>query len=331
MKTNLRGNSGVYIILILLGVISISYLLTGGLLPKIKQSDTFTHFVSEVYESDEGEKQDNMQLYSLGFNPESVTIYPLLSLTPTEASQQPEQNVEIQQSSEELDGQVNPSPTILAQNRTIAPSQLTSTPSVTSPAENGITPNPIDTQTPTPTPVSASLPTLTTFQKRLLAIARSQKGDHYNMGACESWYTSGTRPGDPPKQSDGCLKWDCSNFVAWAYYWVTNGQFRMKSQTCADFGKCYDYSNNYKSENPGLYTKFYKSDLGRIQFGDLVYFGSISNGKYYPTHVGLYIGRYGNCGGDDCIIDASASGGGVSERRLAKVPKGIIGFLRPKL
>jgi len=326
MPKILRGGGNMYILLILTGIIGISYLINGGVLPIFTADKNVKKVVTKVTPpSSKGES--GLQLKSIGYDPGSVTVIPtatLLAVNPTiSSSQQP-------------DVSNTPSVTPSSGEEAVAPTNQpgptgsTITPRVTS----GLTPTRTSTPLPTVkiTPTSDSTTVLTSMQKEVLALARSQKGEHYLMGGCEGWYNSSSRPSNPPRQSDACVKWDCSNFVAWVYYWVSNGNFRMKSQTCSDYGNCYNISGGFSAENPNLYTKYTYKDLGKIKFGDLVYFGN-NRDKKYPTttHVGLYIGAYGNCGGDDCIIDASASGGGVSERRLSKVPKSIIGFLRPKV
>jgi len=341
MPRKLRGSASIYVLLILAGIIGMSYLINDGVLPIFTADNKIRKVVSKVTIPDSKE-ESGLQLKTLGYDPRSVTVMPtstllttlptgaqpsgsVISVTPTPSQKPGGLSSGVASESPTPTETVNLSPTSTTK---IAPTLVSVSPTkiVTTPAK----PSP----TPSSTSISSSseLPPLTSFQKKILALLRSQKGEHYHMGACENWYSSSNRPSNPPKQSDACIKWDCSNFVAWVYYWATDGSFRMHSQTCADYGNCYNISGGFSSENPNLYTKYSYKDLGKIRFGDLVYFGSNKDAKYPTTsHVGMYIGKYGNCGADDCIIDASASGGGVSERRLAKVPHGVVGFLRPKV
>lgn len=332
-RLNLKGQGSIYVLLILGGIIAVSFLISDGILPKIKHSDKSDRVVSKVFlpKAGNSENSNGLQLKNIEYDPASITIIP----TPTILAQAPPNNTDPTPTlagGEQLPTQALPTAT-----STVAPTRATQpiTPTRTAQVNPTATGSPGQTVAPTSTPIRTPTPTglppLNSFQQRLLAIARSQKGDPYGWGDCHNWYQSSLRPGNPPVKSNGCPTYDCSGFLGWVYYWATNGSFNMRGQTCRDFGNCYNYENVYLPENPGLYTKFYTKDLNKIQFGDIVYFGNIKSGKYYPTHVGLYIGEYGNCGAKDCIIDSSSSGKGVSERSLAKVPKGVIGFLRPKL
>jgi cell wall-associated NlpC family hydrolase len=314
-----------YVLLILTGIIGMSYLINGGVLPIFTADNKIRKIVSKVSQPP-SKGESGLQLKSIGYDPASITVMPTSSYLAVLPTTPPTQQPSV--SGEPTSGPSNsvPTPTQVSPlTPTRAQVSLTPGASVT---PGKITP----TATPKPTSGSSGSTSLTSMQTNLLALARSQKGEHYLMGGCEGWYNSSSKPSSPPKQSDACVRWDCSNFVAWAYYWVTNGKFRMKSQTCADYGNCYNISGGFSSENPSLYTKYSYKQLSEIKFGDLVYFGTNKDNKYPTTsHVGLYVGAYGNCGKKDCIIDASASGGGVSERSLSSVPKSVVGFLRPKI
>lgn len=309
MYKKLKGQGSVYALLALGGVIVLSFLVSGGILPEIKSDDKFDKVVSRVYlSSDDG--HDGLQLRNIEFDPASVTVIPTPTL-PVQQSEPQDQAPTLSLSPEPSSEATTPIPPQTTQTPA-TPGQATSTPQVT-------------TTTP------SSLPPLTSFQQRLLAIAKSQIGDPYGWGDCHNWSRSSLRPSNPPKRSDGCPTYDCSGFAGWVYYWATNGSFNMRGQTCRDFGNCYNYSGTFLPENPSLYTKFYTKDISKIRFGDIVYFGDIKNGKYYPTHVEIYTGPYGKCGANDCIIGSSGSGRGVKERSLSPVSKRMIGFLRPKL
>lgn len=335
-KLNLKGQGSIYVLLILGGVIAVSFLISDGILPKIKHSDKSDRVISKVFlpAADNPGNPNGLQLKNLEFDPGSVTIIP--SPTPTSENQSDTTNPTpdstpnpiLIASAPSLTPTRNPTP-----SSAVSPAQTPSITTTTTPTRSTTVTPPTSTPRPSTTPTPGLAP-LNNFQQNLLALARSQKGESYKMGACENWSSGSNRPGNPPIKSDACSKWDCSNWLAWVYYWATNGKITMKSQTCSDYGQCYaKYGGftNYNSHDTRLYTKYTYNDQSKLQFGDIVYFGTRSNSLPEISHVGLYIGKYGNCGGDDCIIDSSASGGGVSERRLSKVSKSLVGFLRPKI
>ena len=305
-----------------------SYLINGGVLPIFTADNKIRKIVSKVSQPP-SKGESGLQLKSIGYDPASITVMPTssyLAVLPTASPTQPPT----------VSGEPTPSPSNSVPNPT-QPSQVTPTRAQISLTPGAsVTPGKITpTATPKPTPTSSSgSVALTSMQSRLLAIARSQKGDKYGWGDCHNWSSSGYKPSSTPIKSDGCNTYDCSGFTGWAYYWATSGKFNMKGQTCRDYGNCYTIDGGFRTENPNLYTKFSYKELDKIKFGDLVYFGT-NRDKKYPTtsHVALYVGSYGSCGGKkDCIIDASGSGGWqVSERSLSAVPKSIIGFLRPKI
>ncbi len=326
MDKIIKGSASIYVLLILTGIIGISYLINNGVIPMFTADNKVRKVVSKVSQPT-SKDESGIQLKSIGYDPASVTVMPTASylarLPATSPTQQPNAS-----------GVPSPTPatgqTIPTQSSTPIPtrSQVSPTPGAS------VTPVRIPTITPTPIPTPSEVTALTSMQTRLLAIARSQKGDKYGWGDCHDWSWSGYKPSSIPKKSDGCNTYDCSGFTGWVYYWATNGRFNMRGQTCRDYGNCYTIDGGFRTENPGLYTKYSYKELDKIKFGDLVYFGT-NRDKKYPTtsHVALYVGAYGSCGGKkDCIIDASGSGGWqVSERSLSSVPKSIIGFLRPKI
>lgn len=327
-KKRLRGDGNIFVILILAAVIGFSFLAADGILPRIKPDDKFEKLVSEVF-LPASEKSNSLQLKNLEFNANSVTVIPSPTLAP--------ENPGVISPTSSLN---TPIPTQLASAPTLSPTRSpsssisptqTSSPG-TSPTRGSATTPPTSTPRPIATPTPGLAP-LNSFQKNLLALARSQIGEKYSMGACQDWSSSSNRPGNPPSKSNACSRWDCSNWLAWVYYWATNGKIVMKSQTCSDYGQCWAKYGGFTNYDPPakIFTKYSYKDRDKLQFGDLVYFGSRSGSLPEISHVGLYIGEYGSCGGNDCIIDASASGGGVSERRLSKVPKTLVGFLRPKI
>lgn len=72
----LKGQGSVYIFLVLGGVIALSYLISGGILPHINRDDEFDQAVSEVSFPPSNDTA-SLQLKSLGFDPESVyTVSP---------------------------------------------------------------------------------------------------------------------------------------------------------------------------------------------------------------------------------------------------------------
>lgn len=276
--------------------------------------------------SSTSKEQDGLQLKTINFDSASVTVMPTPSY---------------------LSGGHPVSPTVQEGSRDASDLSAAQNPDSPAPTESSSV-SPIPTETafrvsPAPTKVpSKPIPTfssshastsLSSFQKNLLTLARSQKGERYGMGSCQNWTSSSNRPSNPPKKSDACTRWDCSNWVAWVYYWATSGKIVMESQTCSDFGQCRAKYGGFTNYDPPSrqFTKYSDKDIEKIQFGDIVYFGSRSSSLPEVSHVGIYFGEAGSCGANDCIIDASASGGGVSERSLAKVPKTVVGFLRPKI
>jgi cell wall-associated NlpC family hydrolase len=323
MYKKCKGGASIYVLLILTGIIGISYLINNGVIPIFTADNKVRKVVSKVSQPPTKE-EDGLQLKSIGYDPASVTVMPTASYLATLPATSPTQQPNV--SGTPASG--SPAPTQVSQlTPTRPPTSVTPGASVTPPRNT-------PTATPKPTPTPSGSTALTSMQTRLLAIARSQKGDKYGWGDCHNWSSSGYRPSSTPKKSDGCNTYDCSGFTGWAYYWATNGKFNMRGQTCRDYGNCYTIDGGFRTENPSLYTKFSYKELSKIKFGDLVYFGT-NRDKKYPTtsHVALYVGAYGSCGGKkDCIIDASGSGGWqVSERSLSTVPKSIIGFLRPKI
>lgn len=201
---------------------------------------------------------------------------------------------------------------------------------------------PTSLQVSTPIPnASSGLPPLNDKQKEFLAVARSQIGKSYDLGSCNDWSNPKYKPSVVPTKSDGCRTYDCSNFAAWVYYWVSDKKLKMFGLTCSDYRDCYSATNYFNGPDYNiqrLYTKYSFEDSDKLKLGDLVYFGSNKRSKYPTiTHVGIYIGSYGSCGKNstgipykDCIIDESVSGKGIRERRLASVPSSFVGFLRPK-
>lgn len=327
MDKKWKGGASMYVLLILTGIIGMSYLVNGGVIPKFTADSKIRKIVSKVFKPS-AKNQEGLQLKSIGYDPASVTVIPTASYLAAAPSVSPTQdpNVSVGPTLTPPVGQITPSPT----RSSPTPTGTKITPGVTA----KITPSKAPTVTIKPTPTPSGSTALNSMQTRLLSIARSQKGDKYGWGDCHNWSNSAYRPGSPPRKSDGCNTYDCSGFTGWAYYWATNGKFNMRGQTCRDYGNCYTIDGGFRTENPDLYTKFSYKELSKIKFGDLVYFGT-NRDKKYPTtsHVALYVGAYGSCGGKkDCIIDASGSGGWqVSERSLSSVPKSIIGFLRPKI
>ncbi len=323
MHKKSKGGASIYVLLILTGIIGMSYLINGGVIPKFTADSKIRKIVTKVFQPPVKD-QEGLQLKSIGYDPASVTVVPTASYLAAAPSISPTQepNISGGPTATPPVGQITLSPTV------------SNIPTPTARVTPGVTAKVTPTATPKPTPASSASTALNSMQTRLLAIARSQKGDKYGWGDCHNWTNPGYKPSSTPKKSDGCNTYDCSGFTGWVYYWATNGKFNMRGQTCRDYGNCYTIDGGFRTENPSLYTKYSYKELDKIKFGDLVYFGT-NRDKKYPTtsHVALYVGVYGSCGGKkDCIIDASGSGGWqVSERSLSSVPKSIIGFLRPKI
>jgi len=75
----------------------------------------------------------------------------------------------------------------------------------------------------------------------------------------------------------GYRGYDCSSFVAWAYYWGSEKKVKMWGVTYEDFPK------TRKDQNGNAYSEVPFKEAKR---GDLVYYDSPS-----PTHVGIYLGE----------------------------------------